>query len=189
MGELKLYSVSDRYIEYLRKTHEHVFSNKIGERTHTRKYVGVALEMRGFHYFIPLSSPKASDYIQVGEKRSIRKSIIPIIRMVSNEGGGDSKLLGTIKISNMIPVPPSELIPYELNAEPDMNYRNLVIKEIEFIRKNSGLIQKNAKILYTQKAIGEQTARYIASTLDFASLESLCTQFILTESAVPAENS
>lgn len=48
LEELKIYSVSDAYIEYLRKQIPNVYSNKINNRTHTRKYVGVVIEMAGY---------------------------------------------------------------------------------------------------------------------------------------------
>ena len=47
LKELKIYSVSDAYIEYLRKHNPNVYSNKVGSRTHTRKYVGGVIEMAG----------------------------------------------------------------------------------------------------------------------------------------------
>lgn len=75
---LKIYSVSDKYINYLRKIFK-VYSNKENRRKHTRKYIGVVLELEGYHYYVPMSSPKDSDYQIAGENRVIKKSIIPII--------------------------------------------------------------------------------------------------------------
>ena len=48
MEELKVYSISDTYIEYLRKHNPNVYSNKVENRTHTRKYVGVVIELAGY---------------------------------------------------------------------------------------------------------------------------------------------
>lgn len=63
---MKIYSVSDRYIEYLRKEEPNVYSNKINARTHTRKYIGVVIQMNHYNYYIPMSSPKDSDYQVAG---------------------------------------------------------------------------------------------------------------------------
>ena len=61
---MRLYSVSDDYIEYLRNVFPRVYSNKIANRKHTRKYLGVVLKLNDFNYYIPLASPKdAHDYI------------------------------------------------------------------------------------------------------------------------------
>ena len=60
---MKLYHVSDEYIDYLSKIYKRVFSNKEGKRTHLRKYVGVVLDVNNHKYYIPLSSPKEHDYV------------------------------------------------------------------------------------------------------------------------------
>ena len=62
MEEFKLYSVSDDYVEWLRKDFPNVYSNKINSRTHTRKYLGVVLQIGQYLYYVPMSSPKDSDY-------------------------------------------------------------------------------------------------------------------------------
>lgn len=84
MNDLKIYSVSDRYIDYLfkyPKLARFIFDNKRNSRTHTRKYLGTVLEVNGLLYFVPFSSAKPSDYIQNSDgSRTIRKSTMTIIR-------------------------------------------------------------------------------------------------------------
>ena len=188
MSELKIYSVSDRYIEYLRKDARLsiVFDNKEDVRSHTRKYLGVAFVKNDYHYFIPFSSPKDSDYqISPDGIRTIRKSIIPIIRMVTTDTvSGIPELKGTLKISNMIPVPERELTPYLFSDECDLNYKIVVQKEYDFIRADERLILKNAKILYNQKTrsdvlyVETPAPRYLNSTVDFLYAEQKCQQYI-----------
>ena len=48
-----------------------------------------------------------------------------------------------IQCNNMIPVPESELIKINVSAEPDMAYKTLLQKEINFVRKNEDTIIKN----------------------------------------------
>ena len=64
MEEFKLYSVSDDYVEWLRKEFPNVYSNKINSRTHTRKYLGVVLQIGQYHYQI------------AGKNKVIKKSIV-----------------------------------------------------------------------------------------------------------------
>lgn len=176
MEEFKIYSVSDEYINYLREFIPNVYSNKQDNRSHTRKYVGTVLEIKGFKYFVPMSSPKESDYQIAGDTKVIKKSIIPIIRMT--EKSGDSKeLKGTLRISHMIPVPESELILYDLDNEADEDYKALVTAEAIFIRKNSEKIRNNAEIMYKQKNNNDETAGYVKSALDFLRIEELCYNF------------
>ena len=49
---MKLYSITDGYIDYLRRVHTHVYSNKENERTHDRKYLGVVLYMAVYDLII-----------------------------------------------------------------------------------------------------------------------------------------
>lgn len=145
---MKLYSISDKYINYLREYDKRVYDNKEDIRTVTRKYLGIVLKVNNFNYYIPMSSPKKSDY----KDNKIRKSIIPIIRIISKEEiDGVPVLKGTLRISDMIPVPESELILYEPKLERNKNYKILVEKELEFIDKNETMIKKYAQIIYNQK--------------------------------------
>lgn len=187
MDSIRIYSISDRYIAYLRSDLEltNVCYNKEEIRRHTRKYLGTVLKYCDFNYFIPFSSPKNTDYlIGANGVKTIRKSIIPIIRIVTTDTiSGLPELKGTLKLSNMIPVPESELIPYDIDAEQDRSYRDVVRKQWAFIRKNKTLIMRNASIIYKQKTgqvqfHGKPTSGYLASTVDFKYAESKCTEFV-----------
>ncbi|MBQ7942626.1 MAG: type III toxin-antitoxin system ToxN/AbiQ family toxin [Lachnospiraceae bacterium] len=177
MQELKIYSVSDSYIEYLRQYNSNVYSNKVGNRTHTRKYIGVVIEIAGYKYYIPMSSPKETDYQVAGNQKVIKKSIIPIIRMAVKNSKGEKELKGTLRISHMIPVPENELELFNLDNEADSEYKDLVQNEVIFIRKNREKIIANAQLLYKQKKNNDQTAGYVKSALDYAELERLCDKY------------
>ncbi len=106
--KLNLYSVSDKYIKYLRQFDYRIYDNKEEYRTYERKYLGLVLTVNEFNYYIPMSSPKKSDYIDY-ENKIIRNDTKTIIRMHNVD-----HLYGTLRISNMIPVPITELEPYIL---------------------------------------------------------------------------
>ena len=99
MEDYKLYSVSDRYISYLRKKYPNVYSNKPENRIHTRKYLGVVLKINKYNYYIPMSSPKQTDYQIAGNQLVIKKSIIPIIRVVVKNAKGEKELKATLRIA------------------------------------------------------------------------------------------
>ncbi|MGH4052360.1 MAG: type III toxin-antitoxin system ToxN/AbiQ family toxin [Clostridium sp.] len=181
MYDLKIYSVSDRYISFLSKYASGVYSNKEGLRSHTRKYVGVVYFINGYNYYIPLSSAKNSDYKIIKNQKVIRRSIVPIMRIVLKEPNGELELKGTLRISHMIPVPSSELGLYDLDNETDLSYKDLVQKEIVFIRKNKIKIESNAELMYKQKVTNDTTANYITTALDYRLLESKCNEFIKIE--------
>ncbi len=177
MEEFKIYSVSDEYIEYLRARHPNVYSNKIEHRTHYRKYIGVVINMAGHNYYIPMSSPKNTDYQVAGDEKVIKKSIVPIIRIVVRNNNNEKELKGTLRISHMIPVPDSELKLYDLDNETDIAYKELVNNEVIFIRKNQVKITNYANLMYKQKIENDETAKYVKTALDFKALEEMCQNY------------
>lgn len=162
--KLNLYSVSDKYINYLKQYDDKIYDNKEEIRIHERKYLGVVLTVNEFNYYIPMSSPKKSDYLDFDNK-IIRKDTKTIIRI--HEGG---RLYGTLRISNMIPVPITELEPYMISNETDSKYKEVILGELRYINNNSNKIIKYAKTVYNQK-IKNIDVGYIKNTVDFKLLE------------------
>ena len=177
MEDFKIYSVSDRYISYLREKFPNVYSNKMDTRVHTRKYLGVVLQGGEYKYYIPMSSPKQTDYQIAGDNMVIKKSIVPIMRVVVKNAKGERELKATLRLSHMIPVPASELELYDLDNEPDVAYKDLVQNEIIFIRKNQEKISANAQLIYKQKMENDTSAKYVMSALDYKALEEMCDNF------------
>lgn len=162
--KLNLYSISDKYIKYLKQFDERIYDNKEDVRIQTRKYIGIVLTVNDYNYYIPMSSPKKSDYIDY-EKKIIRKDTKTIIRIQDK-----NRLYGTLRISNMIPVPITELEPYIVANEIDLKYKDVILGELRYINNNTNKIIKNAKIVYNQKIKNEDIG-YIKNTVDFKMLE------------------
>ena len=55
------------------------------------------MEINDVFYYIPMSSPKESDYQFAGDAKVIKKSIIPIIRIVAKNSRGIKELKGISK--------------------------------------------------------------------------------------------
>lgn len=190
---MKLYTIETKYIDYLRTYSKlaNVFDNKDDGRSHVRKYLGIVLEIGEYKYYVPLSSPKDSDYLVIDDVKTIRKSIIPIIRIIVKENTGKLELKGTLKFSNMIPVPDDMITYYDISKETDKDYKALVEKEYDFIRKNQKLIMRNASVLYNQKSKenelypqGSKKPGYLKTVLDFKYAEQIYCEFIQDESNV-----
>ena len=162
--KLNLYSISDKYIKYLRKFEDKIYDNKEEIRVRTRKYLGIVLTINNCNYYIPMSSPKKSDYIDY-EKRIIRKDTKTIIRIDNG-----NRPYGTLRISNMIPVPITELEPYMIETEQDRKYKEVILGELRYINNNVEKITKNAKIVYNQR-IKNENIGYIKNTVNFKLLE------------------
>lgn len=174
---MRLYSISDEYINFLRKKFPRVYSNKENVRVHTRKYLGVVLEINLYKYYIPLSSPKQKhDYIVVNGEKVIRKDSLIVKRIVSYKGE-IAELKATLQIGTMIPVPDAVIELYDVDNESDQAYRDLVNEEIMYIRKNEKAIAKSAEVLYSKRKAGEKN-KVVQNCLDFQALEKECDRWI-----------
>lgn len=170
---MQLYNVSDKYISFLRKKFPRVYSNKENLRLHTRKYLGVVIEIDSHKYYIPLSSPKDKhDFVVVDGRKKIRKDSLIVMRITSGTGD-EMQLKGTLQIGTMIPVPDEAIELYDVENEPDQAYKDLVNEEIIYIRKHEKKIIKNAKVLYSKRKSGEKN-RVIQNCLDFQAMEMEC---------------
>ena len=129
--------------------------------------------LNGFKYFVPLSSPKAKDYTKNG---TVKKDSLATIYIKDGK-----KLFGTLRFNNMIPVPETEIINFDLNAEGDFKYKLIVYNELFFIRQNSAKIEKTARNLYAAKKnqLHEPDSKQgiLNATLDFTRLEDLCINY------------
>lgn len=170
--KLNLYNISDEYIKYIRQADKNIYDNKEKYRSHTRKYLGIALTINSINYFIPMSSPKKNDFDKHGK---VRKSVVPIIRMVDITN--KERLYGTLRISNMIPVPICEIDPYIIAEEKDENYKNMVLGELSFIERNKIKIIKYAKTLYFQR-INEKDIPYVNNCVNFKLVEQKCKEYM-----------
>lgn len=166
-------AITDEYISYLRKAEPRVMSNKQNERTYHRKYIGIIEELGGFKYFVPLSLPKPRDYLPNG---TIRKDSLTTIYIKDSKN-----LFAKLRFNNMIPVPESEIINFDLNDEGDLRYKLIVYNELYFLRQNGSKIEKTAKNLYNAKKNQSNEPDYkqaiLSVTVDFAKLEALCLRY------------
>lgn len=166
---MKLFNIDENYIDFLKQFDKNIMNHSGEDYKKTRKYIGVLLEVNGFKYLAPLSSPKKNDYLEDGK---IRKSIVSLIRIVYED-----RLLGTIKLSNMIPVFDEAVIEYyDVEKEEDLKYKDLILNELEFIYQNKELIIKNANKLYKQKLLNLNIG-YIKNTVNFELLEEKAKEY------------
>ena len=99
------------------------------------------------------------------KKKIIRKDTKTIIRIYNSD-----RLYGTLRISNMLPVPITELEPYVISNERNKKYKEVILGELRYINNNSEKIMKNTEIVYKQKLKNEEIG-YIKNTVNFKLLE------------------
>lgn len=155
---LRLCEIQHTYLEYLRQ-----FEPKVSlDSTQTRKFIGVLFEVLGHYYCAPLSSPKT-------KHRTMSDQTPDVVKI-------DNGILGIINLNNMIPVVQQAIIPIEITQVENIQYRNLLTKQMRFIRDNEEKIQKKARRLYSIVKSGKHPSLN-ARCCHYSLLEEIAVQF------------
>lgn len=138
-----LFKVSDEYISSLQDVDYRVQDNYRNERLYFKTDLSFKSEEGvNVDYYVPLSSYKEK------QKNINNKTVFKIYE--SNTKQDDP--LGVLHINNMIPVPESEVKEWSPNDPSiDTKYKNLVIKQANYLAKNENIINKDVKLLYDCK--------------------------------------
>ena len=192
---MDLYEVTEAYVSYLRRFEpKKILSN--ADQKNTRKFIGIIIKKGKYNYVVPLSSPKfgkdfelkgytgtelPTDYTSKKYKKDVvllKDTTEPVVFMYSVDPDGID-FYSKIQCNNMIPVPDSDLIKVDVNAEPDVAYKNLLQKEINFVRKNeTDIIKKHINPVYNNRINNRMSIGYIRlATPDFALLEQKCDEW------------
>ena len=192
---MDLYEVTEAYVSYLRRFEpKKILSN--ADQKNTRKFIGIIIKKGKYNYVVPLSSPKfgkdfelkgytgtelPTDYTSKKYKKDVvllKDTTEPVVFMYSVDPDGID-FYSKIQCNNMIPVPDSELIKVDVNAEPDVAYKNLLQKEINFVRKNeTDIIKKHINPVYNNRINNRMSIGYIRlATPDFVLLEQKCDEW------------
>ena len=154
--ELKLYTVSSAYLNYLKDHQKHMWDNE--EKGRLRPYIGILITINDFKYYAPLSSPKP--------KHAGWKDRLDFIRI---DYKGELKCV--VNLNNIIPVHDDDIFLIDIDKEEE-KYANLLNVEMIEIRKKKAIIINNAKSLY------EKITKHKA---DNAKLALFCYNFNLLE--------
>ncbi len=156
---LKLYYITDTYIDYLRKFDKNIYYNK----NHTRPYIGVVYTFNNRNYFVPLSSPKEK-HLKMNPKQ------IDIYKIKNGE-------LGIININNMIPVPIEELTE-ALSVTKDKKYKKLLTEQITFINNDRRRLLKKVDNFQKMYWKGYLDTNVLMRTCNFTLLQEKCDEWI-----------
>lgn len=160
MDNIKMYEVSNSYIDYLLPYAPHLFRNRKQGQRNERKYIGVVLQINSMKYFAPLSSFK--------EKHKRMKESLDFLKI---------KNYAVINLNNMFPVPDGEYTYVDINNEPDIRYRSLLRAEYRYIKSIQEIIRKNAALVYNHKLKNGNSTPLGKRCNDFELLETACKQY------------
>lgn len=154
MENLRIVRISDHYIRFLHGRDNRVPYNK-GNR---RPYVGVVLNVGEFKYFVPMESPKPNH-----EKMKPGKHILKL----------DEGRMGLLGFNNMVPVHKDALIEFDINAEPDEKYRELLRRQITLCNRMKADILNRASATYYD-VVNNKNKFLVRISCDFKALEAAC---------------
>ena len=161
--QMKFYTVSESYADFL-KGIDNGIPNVVDPRYQNPKpFIGVVLEVDGHKYLAPLTSPK--DW-----HSGISNSSPKYFKL--HENGNPENILGLINLKFMFPIIDSEVSLIDMDEMPSSQYKNMLYKQLEFIRANSDKITKKSKLLRSLVLQGK-----VNGTCDFGALEQNYQQF------------
>lgn len=154
MDSLRIYRVNDHYIRFLHSRDQRVQFNKNARRP----YVGVVFTFNGFAYFVPMESPKPN-----------HANIKPGKHILKLDGGR----YGLLGFNNMIPVHKDALILLDIDAEPDLKYRNLLKRQASICNRQKADILNHAQMTYFD-VVENRNKFLVGISCDFKKLERAC---------------
>jgi len=158
MGKLKIYRVDCKYVRFL-----YGCDNRVQWNKNTRRpYVGVVLTVGSYRYFVPMESPKPS---HLNMKSSVY--ILPI----------EKGRYGILGFNNMIPVPTSALIAFDINLEPDKQYAELLRRQAAFFNSHEADIYSRAAKTYFRATTKTVDSFFRQICCDFKKLEAACDRY------------
>lgn len=163
MEKLRIYRIEDKYIRFLKSRDSRVPDNTHlpNNKGNRRPYVGIVLLIGSYRYFVPMESPKPN--------HANLKSGVHIMKL-------DGGKLGLLGFNNMIPVPESALIQFDIDNESDKKYADLLRHQATCINRNKAEIFDRASKTYYRSVNGEN--KFFSSICcNFRKLEKACKQY------------
>lgn len=161
---MKIYQVDINYIKYLHQYDSRVQYNPDYSdlKNQNRPYIGVLLNVNGNNYFAPLEHPRAS--------HQTLKSNLHIYKI---KGGK----YGVIGLNNMIPVPQTALLNFDINTNSN---RNILIAQFIACKNDWTNIQNRANQIYNKRVTAPNKFEK-KMFCDFKFLEQKCSEYIQTK--------
>ncbi|MGN0583620.1 MAG: type III toxin-antitoxin system ToxN/AbiQ family toxin [Oscillospiraceae bacterium] len=169
---LNIYTVNMKYIRNLHNADDKVFSVSPQTGKSNRPFIGIILICEDKYYCVPLSSPK--------EKHKRMKNDVDFMKITDSDG----KLIGVLDFNNMIPVREDlvQKIDIKIRASDSyetIRYKNLIIDQLNFCRKNQDMIISRANKLYRIINKKNVSVSLKKRCLKFKKLEGVLEKFIL----------
>lgn len=145
---MKFYLVNEEYLDFLRKSEKKIMNGS--SKYEGDKFVlGVVLKINSINYYAPISSIKTyqlKDDITL--TKECRKTCFPIIA----DDHKTDKILSTIRLDFMFPVPVAELKELNIN-NLENKIKSLVQKEYQYVTSYEDEIYQKAEDVYSKAIV------------------------------------
>jgi len=160
MADMRFYEVDTAYINYLLKVDSKVPHVNYSTISPYNKFLcGIVLSVNDHDYFAPISS------FTTPQRTNI---------LIRNSQG---RILSSIRLSFMIPIPPGVVSLKNIDSEQSQSYKFLLYNELRFCNRNSDYICKRARIIYEAVTI-KKIPFMVKNCCNFKLLETYCTEYI-----------
>ena len=160
MADLKFFEVDASYIDYLLKVDTRVPRvDYSASSPHDKFLCGIVLSVNNHDYFAPITSFNKPQRTNV------------LIRNIQG------RVLSSIRLSFMIPIPPTAVSLKDIDSEPSRSYKFLLYNELRFCNKNEEYIRQRARIVYDAVTV-KKIPLMVLNCCDFERLEIACAEYI-----------
>lgn len=159
MKNLKIYYISENYINYLRQFDSNVAYNK----NTSRPYIGIVYTYNNLNYFAPLSSPKPKHI-------NINPNAFDIFKIKNGE-------LGVVNINNMIPTPIEELTEV-LPTITDEKYKKMLEGQLTFLNNHKAQLLKKINVFQNMYRKGHLSKNILDRCCNFILLEEKFKEYV-----------
>lgn len=167
---LDFFHIDKNYIQFLRDSGHDSVENNYDGKNNQKPYLGVVIRINGYNYFAPLSSPKPK-YFKTADSNPT------MFKIIKRKKDGKLRLLGVVRLNNMLPVPREALTHIEINKIEDLHYKNLLLSERRVILSNVSKIKYKARKMYNL-ITNKRNEFYLSISNDFPAIEKLFRQYI-----------
>lgn len=157
---MKFVKIDLEYIKYLYQFDNRVqYSTSYSDsKNSNRPYIGTVLKINGNNYFAPLEHPRP--------EHCRLKNNLHIFKI-------DNGKLGIIGLNNMLPVPNSAIVEFDINEERN---KKILIRQFVYCRKNQRNIINRAQKAY-EKRINKPNSFEKKIFCDYLLLEQKCQEY------------
>lgn len=154
---MKFYTIDTSYIQELHNVDPEVFYESFNYDN--KPYIGIVVLNGKYNYFIPLTSakPRHLKWRNTSKFNYIIYELLPLGTLMPPNAiyvqttNNIKHILSVLEIRKMIPVPIEYCTYIDFNNIQDLNYRNLLIKEYNFLKPLQLAITQKASFIYANQ--------------------------------------